>query len=124
MNKVDAKQSGTTVRVKFLQRIRSVDRHGNAIADITLQAVKYQIKDKNGTAFDFDSEREADNKETLAALIEQRYRIKVTPDGGVSVLDANEIRGAVKTGSAVEIAKNLLKERLQDVLQWASFASL
>ncbi len=110
LDKLDEKKTGTNVEMEFLQRIESVDEEGNAIARVTIKAVRYHAIVKNDVTFDFDSEREADKGRALSKLIGQSYTIKILPDGGVEVVDAKKARSAVKGGSDGTAAKGLLRK--------------
>jgi hypothetical protein len=109
--KIDQQRSGNTVDVVFEQKIDSVDADGNATSTITIKEVGYIAKDKEGVRFDFDSTREADKKKPFAKVIGQTYRIKLSPDGGVEVLDAKEALKAVTTGMQGQIAKSFFGDK-------------
>ncbi len=112
LNKLDEKKTGTNIEMKFLQRIESVDKEGNAIARVTIKAFKYHVMVKNEVTFDFDSTREADKDRALSKLIGQSFTIKISPDGGVEVVDAKKARNAVKGGSDGTAARGLLSKEL------------
>ena len=65
---------------------------------------------KSNVNFDFDSTRKADLKKPFAKLIGQSYKIKISPDGSVTVVNAKAIRNAVKEGYDSRMAKGLLSD--------------
>jgi len=109
--KVTENQSATIVSVEFDQKIDNIDAKGNAIADITVKGLQYTVTEKDVTKFDFDSARESDKNKPLAKLIGSTYKITISPDGSVSVLDAQQARKAL-TGALTDakIASNLFKD--------------
>ncbi len=56
LEKLKEEQTGSTIELKFLQEIESVDNNGNAVAKITIKGLKYLVKNKSGVVFDYDSE--------------------------------------------------------------------
>jgi hypothetical protein len=66
--------------------------------------------DKNKVDVDFDSTRKADKKKAFARLIGKSYKIRISPDGNVKVLDASPIRNAVRRGPP-DRAMNLLDDK-------------
>ena len=111
--KLEEKETGADIEMKFTEQIESVDEEGNAIARITIKAIKYLSKIKNEISFDFDSEREADQKEAFANLIGQSYTIKISPGGSVEVDKANKARKAVKGDSAARAKAFLNDENIK-----------
>lgn len=110
LNKVRSEPRSTTIQIKFIQEIESVDENGG-VARITIKGLKYFAKDKGEVKFDFDSSREADKKKPLAKLLGKSYKIKLASDGSVQVLDANNIRKAVTGGQAYRVAKAFLSDK-------------
>lgn len=83
------------IEIVFTQEIESVDSSGNAAARITIRQLKYT---SNEPAIEFDSAGGAGG--VFSRLIGQSYRIQLAPNGAVlKVIDAEEIREAVKGGS-------------------------
>lgn len=110
LKKLDEKKSGTKISITSLQEIESVEENGDAVVKITIEAITYHSETKNKVNFDFDSTRQADLKKPFAKLIGQSYKIKMSPDGSVTVVDANAIRKAVKTGQDSQVARGLLND--------------
>ncbi len=110
LNKVRSEPRSTTTQIRFIQEIESVDETGG-VARITIKGLKYFAKDKGEVKFDFDSSREADKKKPLAKLPGKSYKIKLSSDGSVRVLDAKKIRKAVTGGQAGRVAKALLSDK-------------
>lgn len=92
----------------FAQKTESIDENGNAVVNITIKELKYLATGPKGTTIDFDSTRAKDKSNQLAKLIGQSYKIEITPNGQVKVLDTAAIKGIVKSGFAGKVAKNLL----------------
>jgi len=107
LNKSVAEMSNSKVKIIFDQEIESVSNTG-ATANITIKSLKYIKRQNDGTGFEFDSEREQNKAAPLSGLIGQSYKISISGNGKVQVLDANDIRGAVKGGFFGTIADSLL----------------
>ncbi len=90
------------IEMTFTQQIKSVDDKGNAVAKITIEAIKYYSETKDDLILDFDNSRAKDPNHPLAKLIGQSYTIAIAPTGEVTeVIDAEEARTAVRRGSSV-----------------------
>jgi len=92
LNKMKKEQTGTWVDTIFTQSIDSVDNQQNAVATIKIEAIKFLAKNKSSIQLDFDSTSEQNQGHPLAKLIGKSYKIKITPYGQVSVVDAKDIR--------------------------------
>jgi len=105
--------TGKRMEMTFTQTIRSVDDQGNAIADITIQSLKYITRVKSNVTLDFDSSSRKDPNNPLGKLIGQSYTIELTPSGDVSkVMDVGGARSAVEgSTSGHRMATNLLSEK-------------
>ncbi len=110
LKKLDEKRSGTRISMTYLQEIENVEENGAAIAKITIHGITYHSEIKNKVNFDFDSARESDMKKPFAKLIGQSYKIRMSSDGSVTVVDATAIRNAVKIGHDSQVAKGLLSD--------------
>ncbi|MGA2916700.1 MAG: hypothetical protein ABSE89_11810 [Sedimentisphaerales bacterium] len=111
INKSKERHTVWRTEMVFAQKIESVDRQGNATADITIKKLKYLSQDPEGKMLDFDSAAESGKKDALFVIIGQSYKIKITPDGKVEVIDAKAAREAVKgESSAAKIAGRLLSD--------------
>jgi len=106
--KLVEQQSVTKIETEFLRKVESVDKQGNALVTITLNAIKFTVVDKDDTKLDVDSKRKSDKSKPLAKLVGQSYKIKITPAGGVKVVNAKKIRSMVKSGHDGQVAKNFL----------------
>jgi len=101
--------TGNKIEMTFTQQIQSVDDEGNAVAKITIKALKYLAKVKDNIILDFDSSREKDRNNSLSKLIGQSYTIEITASGQVpKVLDVSGARTAVGGASANQRAARLL----------------
>jgi hypothetical protein len=112
INKTKERHTVGRAELVFAQRIESVDQQGNASADITIKELKYLSEDPQGKTLDFDS---------TFALIGQSYKIKITPNGRVEVIDAQAAREVIKQeGSAKKFADRFFSneeiERCHQVL--------
>lgn len=107
LEKVKEEQTGSTIELKYLQEIESVNSNGNAIAKITIKGLKYLVKNKSGVALDYDSESKSGKKHYLSKLLGQSYKIKLKRDGQVQVVDASAIRRV----SVEKIVKNFLSDQ-------------
>ncbi len=106
LGKLKEEQTGTTIELKFLQEIESVDNNGNAVARITVKGLKYLVKNKGGVMLDYDSESESGKKHSLSKLLGKSYEIKLNRNGQVQVVDA----AAIRRVSTEKIIKNFLSE--------------
>lgn len=103
--------TGNKIEWKFNRQIQRVDDRGNAVAEITIEELKYLSIVRDKTILDFDSSREKDKNSPLARLIGQTYTIEIAPTGKVTkVIDTKQAEAAVKgTSSASKAALTLLK---------------
>jgi|GEM_PF-262604 len=93
--------TGNIMEVVFTQTVKGVDAQGNATAEITLKALKYQQKVKDSITVDFDSANEADRGGPLGQILNQSYTILLSSDGRVvRVLDAAKARAAASDPAA------------------------
>jgi hypothetical protein len=110
INKTKERHTVSRVEVVFAQKIESVDQQGNATANITIKELKYLSKDPQGKAMDFNSTAEGSKSDPLFAVIGQSYKIKITPNGKVGIVDAKAARESVKSGFAREFAEKLFSD--------------
>ena len=105
--------AGNRMEMTFTQKIQNVDDKGNAVAEITVTALKYVSRVKDNITLDFDSSRKEDSSHPLSKLVGQSYTIEITPSGDVTkVIDAGDARAAVKgSTSGHRTASNLLSEK-------------
>ncbi len=97
-------QNDTKMEMTFTQQIQSVNEKGNAVAKITIEALKYSSVIKENLVVDFDSSRAEDQDSPLAKLIGQSYTIEITPTGKVTkVIDASGAQVAVRGGPSPPI---------------------
>ena len=109
VNKTKERHTVWKIEMVFAQKIESVDPQGNAAANITIKKLKYLSEDPQGKMEDFDSTAETSKTDPLLSLIGQSYKIKITPNGKVEVIDANAAREVVKgESSAKKMAERLL----------------
>lgn len=110
INKTKERHTVGRAEMVFAQKIESVDKQGGATAVVTIKELKYLSEDPQGKAFDFDSTAEGSKADPLFALVGQSYKIKITPNGRVEVLDAKAVRDVVKDGLAGKIADKWLSD--------------
>jgi hypothetical protein len=97
--------TGNRIEVTFTQRIKTVDDKGDALAEITIESLKYVGRVRDNVIIDFDSSRQQDQNEPLAKLIGQAYTIELSPAGQVlRVVDVNQAQSAVRGVSAAHTA--------------------
>lgn len=106
-------QARNRMEMTFEQKIHSVGDEENAIAEITITALKYVTRLKDNITLDFDSSRAKDQSNPLNTLIGQSYTVELTPWGDVTkVIDASDARSAVKGNtSGHRTASNLLSDK-------------
>jgi len=111
-------QTSSSVEITFARQIQSVEDNGNAVAKITIEALKYLSIIKDNPALDFDSSRAKDQSHFLAKLIGQSYTIEITPAGQVSkVIDVSQAQAALRGVSSADktalalLSPDAIKER-------------
>ncbi|MHC4215156.1 MAG: hypothetical protein ACYSWP_17485 [Planctomycetota bacterium] len=109
--KIDQKQNRSSIMLEFDQKIESIDKTGKAIANVTIKALRYRTKNKEGAKFKFDSNNKADRTMPLAKLIGKSYKIRLLSSGGVEVLDTKDARKTVTTGDDAKVAQKILNTR-------------
>ena len=98
-------QTGNTIEMTFTRQIQRVDDKGNAVAEITIEGLKYLSIVRDSTALDFDSSREKDKNNPMAKLIGQSYTIEIAPTGKVTkVIDVKQAQAAVRGSSSANKA--------------------
>jgi hypothetical protein len=110
INTTKERHTEASLEMVFSQKVESTDNQGNATVNITIKQLKYLSKDPEGTKEDFDSQREQDKSNLLAKLIGASYKLKISPNGGVEVLDASAARAIVRGGSAGDVATKLFSD--------------
>jgi len=110
--------TGNRMEMTFTQQIQSTDDEGNAVAKITIKALKYLATVRDNPVLDFDSSREKDRDNPLGKLIGQSYTIEITASGQVSkVIDTSGTRAAVGDSTSAGntattlLSDNAIKER-------------
>lgn len=110
INKTKERHTEANLEMVFSQKVESADNQGNATVNITIKQLKYLSKSPEGTEEDFDSQREQDKSKLLAKLIGASYKLKISPSGGVEVLDASAARAILRGGSAGAVATKLFSD--------------
>lgn len=88
---------GNHVEITFDQRIARIHDDGNALAEITIRALKYLGRSRQTVVVDFDSTRDPDSDSPLSKLIGRTYEVEITPQGAVaSVGDLADLRAALE----------------------------
>jgi hypothetical protein len=86
----------------YTQEIESVDEEGNAIAKITVDALKYFVAVKDTAQVDFDSTRIKDPEGEFAKMLGHSFTIEISPTGKVTkLIDAEDIRTSVRKARRV-----------------------
>ncbi|MBN1974412.1 MAG: hypothetical protein JW787_12285 [Sedimentisphaerales bacterium] len=112
----DILQGGQTtdkIEILFDKQIQSTDSKGNAVEKITIKELKYFAEVRDKAVLDFNSTKDKNPNNALAALIGQSYTIEVTPSGKVAkIIDVNNARTAIKSiPSNNEPAARLLSDK-------------
>ena len=110
INKTKERHIVNRVEMVFSQKIESVDQQGNSTANITIKEIKYLSEDPQGKTLDFNSAAEGSSSDPLFAVIGQSYKIKITPNGKVGIVDVKAARDAVKSGFAQKFAERLFSD--------------
>ena len=98
-------RTGNRIELTFTQRIKSVNDKGDALAEITVESLKYVGRVRDNVIIDFNSSRQQDQNEPLAKLIGQAYTIELSPAGQLlRVVDVNQAQSAVRGVSAAHTA--------------------
>jgi hypothetical protein len=101
----------TRVEVGFSQQIEDVTEQGNAIAEVTVDSLKYHSEVKGDVQLDFDSSRQADKNDPMAAIIGTTYKIEIAPNGDVvDVVDTSDAQAALK-GSKYSRVRSLVSKK-------------
>jgi hypothetical protein len=111
LDKIDQKQSGTTVTTVLSQTIDQVQADGSAIATITILKLDYLSRAKEGIAYQFNSEDPGSGEKKLGALIGRTYRIVIYPDGSAKLKNASDALSAVKGGQDEKVVRNYLSAK-------------
>jgi hypothetical protein len=103
-------QTGNRVEITFEQRVERVDEDGDAIVAITITALNYMGRVRNQVVLEFDSEREQDQGNPMAALVGAGYKVEMSAKGAVlAVIDAEQTRELVRGDTpAHQTAQKLL----------------
>jgi hypothetical protein len=110
INKTKERHTSGTLEMVFKQRVESVDQQGNATVTITIKQLRYLSQGPEGVVADFNSQNEKDKSDPLMKLIGASYKIKLTPNGSVEVIDASAARAIIKEGSAGVVAARILSD--------------
>ncbi|AQT67613.1 hypothetical protein STSP2_00761 [Anaerohalosphaera lusitana] len=111
LEKVKQEKTGSTVEMVYDRKITGVAEDGTAQIENTIKELKVFLQDKDGIKYDFDSQRDDDSNDPLAKIVGMSYKISKTPAGKVTVIDAADIRNAVKAGFAGTINKGLFEDK-------------
>lgn len=123
VNKSRVDQVGTEVSVTFDQKIEKVEADGSAVADITIRGIKYYSAGKKGVNYDYDSSRADEKKDALAGLIGQSYKISISRNGKVKVLDVAQISKAATNPESKALVKAAAIEARHEMVSLPEDAS-
>ena len=110
LNKLRQEETSTKVSVKFDQAIESVDPEGWATANITIRGLTCKMVKQNEVQVDYDSSRQADQKNPLQKLIGQSYTVRLSPDGKAEVVDASKVKVSGISGLEGRLAKRMFTD--------------
>lgn len=117
IDKTKERHTEGRLEMVFSQDVESVDQQGNATVNITIKQLKYFSTGPEGVRDDFDSQREKDQSEPLAKLIGASYKLKISPNGVVEVLDASAARSILKDNTvAIRLFSNEEMARRHQVM--------
>ena len=111
LEKVKEEQTISTIESTFVQQTEGIEADGSAVANITIKEIKYYVNEKGDVKFEFDSTSEKGKKDPFAKLIGKSYKIKISPAGDVTVVDAEAARKVVTSGYAGRVAKSFLDDK-------------
>ena len=105
-------QTTNDIEIVFDSQVQSINSDGNAIEKITIKELKYVSEARGIIVLDFDSSKDKDPNDALAALIGQSYTIEVTPSGQVvKISDIDKIIGDIEDiPSNLKITRSLVSE--------------
>jgi hypothetical protein len=102
-------QNYNKVEMRFTQEIIGVGENGAALAKITIKGLKYQSMVRNRKILDYDSTNRATGN-AMDFLIGRSYKITISPNGNVDVIDTSKLLGDLsKKSLRFELGKNLIK---------------
>ncbi|HML73656.1 MAG TPA: hypothetical protein PKB02_04090 [Anaerohalosphaeraceae bacterium] len=110
LNKSREEQTSTVVTVTYDQKIAEIQSDGSAVADITLKAVQCKMVNKNEVRYEFNSADEKNKGDALNSIIGKGYRIAISPEGKVTVVDAAAARAVVVSGEGQKIAQKIFMD--------------
>jgi hypothetical protein len=110
INKTKERRTSASMEMVFSQKVESVDQQGNATVNITIKQLRYFAEGPEGIIGDFDSQREKDKSAPLAKLIGASYKLKISANGGIEVVDASAARSILKDGPDLVIATRLFSD--------------
>jgi translation initiation factor 2 beta subunit (eIF-2beta)/eIF-5 len=111
LDKLREDQTISTIESTFVQQSETVEADGSAVANITIKEIKYYVNEKGDVKFEFDSTSEKGKSDPFARLIGKSYKIKISPAGEVTVVDAGAARKVVTSGYAGRVAKSFLDDK-------------
>jgi hypothetical protein len=76
-------RTGNHVELTFTQQVELVEDDDSAVLEITIKGLKYVGEVVNKVVLEFDSARPEDAGRPLAKLIDESYRVKLSPRGQV-----------------------------------------
>jgi hypothetical protein len=110
INKTKERHTISHVETVFAQKIESIDKEGNATANITIKELRYSMEEPQGKTMDFNSIAEGSSSDPLYSVIGQSYKIKITPDGKVGIVDSKTARESGKDGFAKQFTERFFSD--------------
>jgi hypothetical protein len=103
-------QTSSVVTIKFDQAIAEVGQDGTATADVTITGIQCKMVNRNQARYEFDSASEKNKADLMNKLVGQSYRISLSPDGAVKVLDAAKARAVKIGGEGQKLAQTIVSD--------------
>ena len=108
------KRNNVRVELSYTQSIESLDEAGNAVAKVTIDAIRASYVYRNLPAYDFDNRRETDTKKAMYKLVGKSYTIKLAPTGSfLEIVDVSAVQAAVSGDAADEVADLVTNEAIE-----------
>jgi len=107
-------ENNSRLEMTFTQQTESVDDRGSALAKITIHKLRYFVSVKGNVLMDFDSSRPGDKGHFLYGLVGKSYKIKISPAGRVTVVDAGDVRAALAGNAVSSAMRNRIAKLFSD----------
>jgi hypothetical protein len=108
-------KSGNKIEMTCSQNILSTNDNGNAVAEITIEKLKYLTVVTDNIIIDFDSTKDKDPNNPFFKIIDHNYTIELTPTGRVaSVVDVDDALTAISDNPNRTVVQLLSAEAITE----------